>query len=568
MRTKISLVSLAILVGLTATGATLGWSKETVPDGDDSIHGSVSDSGGQPIRGAIVKATLGNKTVARYTDSSGRYRIVGLGPGQLEVSVDAFGFALQTQKASATIDKETNFKLTAHMDVTRLNSAQLRFLFPETKEELRVYARCSNCHGLELPLKRAGMPSSAWVAFLPLMTVHRWGSNQGFRPEWAATFGAGLDHVFGPDGFLGPKANPDFSKVKYTPPKDAALKATITEYTIPSPTTSPGAMPHSVRVDDNTGIVWLADYDLTSNNVVRFDPKSEHFDEFPIPLANALAHTGTVLADGRFIIALDKGALVKDIVPTKMAVADSAGKMETFDWADRPGGARVVERDPTNNDWVWVVAGSETWHVNVKTKEIRVYQNPIPAAFPEHSNGALMAEPGFTKPTSDGYDLAVDANGSPWVTQIDAATIFQIDPSTGKAKTFNSPEMRSARGIKIDASGNIWFADYYGSKLGTLNPKSGEFKFYQPPTLYASPYGITLDRRRGFVWYADTTGNHATRFDPRTAEFVEYPLPTQNSAVRFMGIDPKGRAWYGGFFSGKLGVVDPGDASDTLVSSR
>jgi virginiamycin B lyase len=120
--------------------------------------------------------------------------------------------------------------------------------------------------------------------------------------------------------------------------------------------------------------------------------------------------------------------------------------------------------------------------------------------------------------------------------------------------------MRSARGLAIDGQDTVWFADYYGNKLGKLDPDTGQVKFYQPPTQNASPYGVTIDSRRNYIWFTDTVGNNITRFDPKTEQFVEYALPTRNTSVRFTGIDNKGRIWYGGFWNGILGVIDPGDA--------
>ncbi|MGH9786033.1 MAG: hypothetical protein ACRD88_17830 [Terriglobia bacterium] len=71
---------------------------------------------------------------------------------------------------------------------------------------------------------------------------------------------------------------------------------------------------------------------------------------------------------------------------------------------------------------------------------------------------------------------------------------------------------------------------------------------------------MTVDPRRGHLWVADTVGNNITRFDPKTEQFIEYSLPTRNTSVRFMGVDPKGRAWYGGFWNGIIGVIDPGES--------
>ena len=119
--------------------------------------------------------------------------------------------------------------------------------------------------------------------------------------------------------------------------------------------------------------------------------------------------------------------------------------------------------------------------------------------------------------------------------------------------------MLSTRGIGVDANDNIWYADYYGNKLGMLDPNTGKVTLHQPPTKYATPYGITVDKKRGHIWYADTGGNNITRFDPKTGEFVEFSVPTRNTSVRFMGVDPEGRAWYGGHWGGQIGMIDPGD---------
>jgi streptogramin lyase len=59
-----------------------------------------------------------------------------------------------------------------------------------------------------------------------------------------------------------------------------------------------------------------------------------------------------------------------------------------------------------------------------------------------------------------------------------------------------------------------------------------------------------------------------TRFDPKTGQFVEYPLPTRMASVRFHGIDSRGRAWYGEYWNGKLGVIDPSGTSASVVSQR
>jgi virginiamycin B lyase len=88
---------------------------------------------------------------------------------------------------------------------------------------------------------------------------------------------------------------------------------------------------------------------------------------------------------------------------------------------------------------------------------------------------------------------------------------------------------------------------------------------YQPPTEKARPYGLVLDKKTGSIWYADFSGNNITRFDPKTEQFIEYPIPTHGAYPRFVGLDSKGRVWFGEWWNNKLGVLDP-EGSQTLAS--
>ncbi|HEY6622071.1 MAG TPA: carboxypeptidase regulatory-like domain-containing protein [Steroidobacteraceae bacterium] len=531
---------------------------------DASVTGIVTDHAGHPIRGAIVKATLAGKSIARYSGDDGHYSIGGLAMGQHEVSVEAFGFAPSTKTAGAKLHERQDFKLSPRMDLAQLTTAEMRYLLPnDNKDVMGVYYTCSDCHGFQTALHRTGLPQLAWAAFLPAMTIARFGA--GILPPAAGpALAPKVTLVFGPDGIFGPNATPDFSKVRHTPLMQKALKATITEYAIPSPL----GQPHSVRVDQKNGMVWFADYDSASNDIYRFDPKTESFHRYKNPLPSAQAHTGAILPDGSYIVGCDAGTFDKGPTPVKLVIAHPDGSIEPIAWPEKKQGTRVPILDPTRPDVVWIVAGPETWSYNVRTKQFRAYQNPKPAKPPL---GSYEADFGFgppgQPPDSAGYDVTVDSKGFPWVSQLRLGTIFRLDPASGETKIFHTSDMFSARGITVDAQDNIWFADYYHNKVGVLDPKTGAVKFYRPPNPYASPYGVSIDPRRGYVWYTDNNGNNVSRLDPKTGEFVEYHLPTANASDRFLGIDPQGRVWYGGFWNQKLGVIDPGDEGNSNVTA-
>jgi streptogramin lyase len=243
----------------------------------------------------------------------------------------------------------------------------------------------------------------------------------------------------------------------------------------------------------------------------------------------------------------------------KAAGADRDGNVVIFELPGKRHGARMVAVDPIREDTAWLAAGDEVWRLNTKSKRFEIFKNPLADKFPEGSIAGVTALPG-RRPSGNGYAIAVDSKGFPWVSQLELGIIFKLDPDTAKTTVYHTPEMQSARGVAIDAQDMIWFADYYGNKLGKLDPNTGQVKLYQPPTPNASPYGVTVDFRRNYIWFADTVGNNITRFDQKTEQFTEYALPTRNTSVRFISVDRKGRVWYGGFWNGILGVIDPGDA--------
>src|SRR5580704_8634423 len=75
-----------------------------------AIKGVVTDSSGKPIRGAIVSAKSGIKTVSRFSQKDGKYEI-SVPAGTYDVSVEAYGFALKKASVDTTKAEETNFSL-------------------------------------------------------------------------------------------------------------------------------------------------------------------------------------------------------------------------------------------------------------------------------------------------------------------------------------------------------------------------------------------------------------------------------------------------------------------------
>src|ERR1051326_6523172 len=88
----------------------------------DAIQGVVTDSASKPVRGAIVKAKSGFKSVSRYTDKNERFQITGLKPGVYEVSAAAFGLGPKTESKDSAQAGEVKFSLSPDTDPTHLTS--------------------------------------------------------------------------------------------------------------------------------------------------------------------------------------------------------------------------------------------------------------------------------------------------------------------------------------------------------------------------------------------------------------------------------------------------------------
>ncbi|HVB34546.1 MAG TPA: carboxypeptidase regulatory-like domain-containing protein [Patescibacteria group bacterium] len=523
------------------------------------IRGVVTGGNGQPIRGALVTVSRGSKTVSRLSGSDGHFAIpVPAGNYRVSVTAHAFGFHSQEKTGETGHSRQLRFRLEPGIRVTSLTSTEVMSVMPDTPRSNLIQTTCFNCHGSATILKLRGSPATVWQGFLPAMAKAR--GSIGVNPKMIPAYSQALEEYFGPHApyFSPGAAPPKPSQIEHASPSNAALQATIVEWKIR--TSDRFAMVHSVTVDPKTGMVWFAGIDYQSNDIVSFNPRTEKFTYYPLPIPDAEPHTGAVMKDGGYIVALSH-----DGIAAKLAAVEH-GKMVLYDWPEKTDHRAHTAKMGPNGRYVWITAGMEVWSFDLKTHQWKAYTWPVPAAPPAGSMAAIQGHVGGFEGAGS-YDLAVDRHGIVWISLLPFGSIVRLDPRTGATKLFHTAGVRSVRGVAVDGQGNVWFGDYYGHKLGVLDTKTGIMTEYQPPTPNATPYGVAIDPRTGDVWYADTMGNYITRFDPKTKQFAEYPEPTPNSSSRFLGVDAEGRAWYGGFFGGQLGMINPNGGSQEAVTA-
>ena len=523
---------------------------------DAAIHGAVTDAAGKPVRGAIVKATAGSLSVSAYSQNDGRYEI-SVPAGSYDVSVDAYGFGPKRLTKDASQAGDTNFALNPRIDVSRLSAADIAGLLPDNADVRMIRATCVGCHDVDRIVRHRGDTSDKWQAFLPTMTGDRQMFQPKYSPEQLGALGGALEKYFGPNAaYTGPDSDPPTAQqIKHANVSDAALRATYREYGVPTSE----AWIHSVAVDPTRDIAWFAEYDYLSNKIGRFDIATQKFTEYPVPTSKSLPHTPIVGKDGRLWMALDGS------VPAKVASVDPAtGMLKEYKWPEKQPGTHTVAVAPDGNLWFSSMSSSDEFlGFDVETGKFKAFKHPVPDKYPETSLGAYEQYAG--KPVGVTYAVAVDPKGMVWYTEWTLGTIARLDPRTGEVAEFKPPDTPDMLGIIADDNGNIWFSSAISSKLGKLDTKTMKFSMYQPPTAKARPYGLIQEKKTGYIWFADFSGNNITRFDPKTEQFVEYPIPTRGAYPRFVGLDSKGRVWFGEWWNNKLGMLDP-EGSQTLAS--
>jgi streptogramin lyase len=551
---------------------------------DAVIRGVVSDNAGKPIRGAMVKATAGAKTIARFSQKDGRYEF-SLPAGKYNVSAEAFGFAVRSQSKDTAQAGDTNLSLVPRFDLTRITGAEVEGLLPDNTETRSLRVNCIRCHTFRTILMMRGSTAAQWRAFLPKMTsavgdigdasagnaagpilLKNW-AERPFTPAAIATLADMLEKYVGPNApDFGPHAaTPTRSRIQHAEISDAVLSATFREYTIPTPK----PIPHSLTVDSARGYAWFGEQSSYANKIGRFDMKTETFQEYPAPSPHSAPHTGVVDKDGVFWIAM------AGLRPGTIASVDpKTGKITEYPWNEKklaPNGAgtHTITFDRTGNLLISQLGVPEVWTFDIKKKQYRSYKYPISDNYTEDSEGAWGKVAGQPPdPVNAGpYHIVMDSKGILWFGERYLGKLVNLDPATGKIHEYKPPGTINTRGVTVDVLDNIWYSNYHGHKLGKLDQKTGVIKQYQPPTQNATYYGVTVDKVTGYIWCADVNGNNITRFDPKTEQFVEYPIPTPDAVPRFIDVDSTtGKVWFTEFFTGKIGVLDPGDGSRQIAS--
>ncbi len=532
------------------------------------IKGVVTDASGKPVRAAVISAKSGIKTISRFSQSDGKYEIA-LAAGTYDVTVEAYGFAVKRAAVDTSKMGETNFSLaSANLSLGRLTGSELESLLPDTQQTRMLRSKCIECHSLPTIIHRRGQTAAEWREFLPHMT--NGATEEPFAnatPQELDALSAALEKYFGPDSpYFGTDADASqlMAHVKHVESSDAALRATLIQYDVPTKI----SRPHSIEIDLKTNVAWFGEESYYGNKAAKFDMQTEKFLEYPLLTEKARPHTGAVASDGRYWVAL---AHTND--PAKLASVDpETGQVKQYYWPEKKAAAHTLTLDHSGNVWFSGGTSGDLWSFDVKTQQFSSHPYKVPATCPKDTMQEWGEVPGESHaPQGRSYDVTVDNEGMVWFSEIALGTLVKLNPATGETKDIRPEGTVSIRGITVDPNDNLWFGDFLGHRFGKLNVKTGAVKFYKPPTPNATVYGVNYNQTDGSVWFADMSGNNVTRFDPKTEQFTEYSIPQRpdRAYARFIGADAIGRVWFTEYFGDRIGFVDPtGESTGSQINAK
>jgi virginiamycin B lyase len=267
---------------------------------------------------------------------------------------------------------------------------------------------------------------------------------------------------------------------------------------------------------------------MHGNKLARFAPTTQQFEEWDLP-------EGT-----------RPHGLVVDEKGTVWMTGNGNGTLLETPFADGKPAQMIAHKTPSGGSPHTIIFDGRDalWFTNQSADKVTRFERAT----------KKMTE--FS--TRDGpYGLAMDKQGNVWFCQASGQRVGRIDAASGQVTEIDLGRGSLPRRIAAAPDDTLWVVRYGDGKLTHINAKTAKvIKSYDMPAgPRGNPYAVTVDGA-GKVWANEIGTDTVTLFDPATEKFRVFNLPTKNEGIRKMIVDAKGKLWYMGSHSGKLGVVE------------
>ena len=147
-------------------------------------------------------------------------------------------------------------------------------------------------------------------------------------------------------------------------------------------------------------------------------------------------------------------------------------------------------------------------------------------------------------------DIALDAHGNVWFTELNADSLGRLDSHTGAIQQFLISRDRSVQklnpyGVSVDPRGMIWFTEASSNHIGRLDPGTGKFSFFTMSGPMNPLMEIASDPH-GSIWVTSFSGGLLLKLDSQTRKFTPYNIPhsgNESGGIYGLTISSGGEVW-------------------------
>lgn len=494
------------------------------------VGGSVVDSAGKPIAGAIVTLTdAKGRAESVYSDGAGAFALEAGLKGSLTLRVRKRYHEDYTAKVAAGAPaRPVAVKLADITDPQRLSDESpslshfARIAFD--KDENGIFSRanftrsCLSCHSLGNASTRWKRPAEGWMPTVQRMHGYVGNGDEEQMKQRSAMLAQAFDGT--------PVTS--HPEVTYDP---AVGTVKIHEWRLDK-----GVMPHDAEVSREDGKVYMSDFmagaltvlDLKSGRATMYpepadgSPPGGYFTRIgvPPPYGLMLPHTPHSLAegkDGKFYSTDSIGCTLSEFDP----------KTRKYKHYAVGGGGlypHTVRVDAKGVVWFTVIFTNQVGRFDPATGSMKVI--PLPAT----PAGKAM----LNMPSPYGIDVN-PKDGSVWYAQLGIDKIGRIDADTLEVKEFDSP-VRGPRRQRFDAEGKLWVAGFSEGAIARIDVDTWQSKVYSLPRYAAdevpAPYALAVHPQTQEIWVNDSMMDLVWRFIPAQEKFIAYPLPLKGTYTR------------------------------------
>lgn len=321
-------------------------------------------------------------------------------------------------------------------------------------------------------------------------------------------------------------------------------KGTFREY--PLPQTDSGMMRPAI---DHEGRVWFGE--MGHNYLAAFDPRTQQFRQMTPPHGRNGIMGLVVAPDDTLWFAEQYANYIGHYYPATGKYQVYALPTLTVPDPSNPGKTLTLPSAPNDialdahgNLWFTELNADALGKLDQHTGQIQQY--PISS-----DKSVQKLNP---------YGVTIDPHGMVWFTEASGSHVGRLDPATGKFSFFAmSGPVNPLMEIASDIHGTIWITSFSGGLLLNLNPQTGTFTPHYAPHSgdeTGGIYGLAIGPA-GEVWITLSAENEISRLDPITKHFIVYHIPTSDSLPLGVAMAANHTLWFTESGKDKIGMLAP-----------